>query len=475
MAVGCSALSGEEDQSSVALKIPEHQMHGDAAQPLNSLHHLPQKRPLERACHSRDPGLIITDLAPAQKWQKMSADLEPAHSMVKRSKQELQCRSLEEAMKVAMKLYTQAFTSFVLLKDLKDEEAAEKFASQWAAKHYEELKSATLGLLPWMGEMTASVDGSYDVISFQRRRTPLRSGGKLKSGSVARFREELRNFRLEGERSRAWEALCAVLAAISSREEKAWLENFDVDDDLDKIENQFAGCRRKGGARRRAVILDMIPRLIEEEGAGSFADHMVDPTSLQRVTFAHGPAGPVPATSMSYRRMPFWDALKTMDDDGPLRGAAARKDWVQTAGREFAFQDLQFGHEATSRKGRTCAQSLKPNPQIRNLLRSKKPVILLDTLAALGPRDMCKIHGLSNIVQSELATLFRDAKARGEAVAFCLGTSSPHKLAQKVYLRPPLPDYGLRIGYLRWREAAGLPWAREFGFDDRTVICLQMP
>jgi len=99
----------------------------------------------------------------------------------------------------------------------------------------------------------------------------------------------------------------------------------------------------------------------------------------------------------------------------------------------------------------------------------------MDTLAALAPRDVCKSQGFSEIVRAELATLYREAKQRGEAVVFSMGSSNPHKLAQMVYLRPPLAEHGMRCGNLRWRESANVTWAREFEWDDRIALCLQMP
>jgi hypothetical protein len=88
---------------------------------------------------------------------------------------------------------------------------------------------------------------------------------------------------------------------------------------------------------------------------------------------------------------------------------------------------------------------------------------------------VCKKEGFSSIVTAELAMLFRQAKERGEAVVFSLGSEFPHKLAQKVYLRPPLSNWGMRCGCLRWRESEGAKWLREFPWDDRITLGLQMP
>jgi hypothetical protein len=383
--------------------------------------------------------------------------------------------ALEKAVEVAMQLLRDGLTAYALEKDLKGESSADVFAEKWAAEHYEEMKSAILGLLPWTGEMKEAPNGSYDIISFQGRKTPRREMDE----------RQLMHFRKEGAQARAWEALCAVLAAISSRKEKIWLEQHDLDDEIADLVKTIPGCKSKTSAKRRQAIRDMIPKLVAE-GAGGFAESLIDPRGLHQVTFARRPSGLLPATSMWTRRMPLWDALKSMDDEGPLRGAAADKEWCHGAGREFVFQDLQFGWEETAkaRKARSCpysrkerisAKDLKADKQLRDLLRSKKPVILLDTLAALAPRSVFKDENLSKIVTDELHALCRDAKARGEAVVFTLGSDRPHKLAQRVYLRPPLADYGMRCGCFRWRESCEVPWAREFKWDDRITLCLQMP
>jgi hypothetical protein len=362
-----------------------------------------------------------------------------------------------------MELFRQALTAYALEKDMRGEEKADKFATRWAADHYEELKDAILALLPWTGEIETAACGTYDLVKFQGRKTPRREVCK----------RTLQHFRAEGQQARAWEALCALIAAISSREEKIWLEHLEVQSELNTLKTQPM-CKSKRSARRQAAIRDMVVTLIED-GAGAFAESLIDPRGTHRVTFARGLAGPIPATSLWTRRMSLWDALKTMDDEGPLRGAAARKEWCHAAGRQFTLHDLVMGQKHGSIKERKFAKDLEPDTGLRDLLRSKRPVILLDTLAALAPRDVCKQNGLSSIVTAELATMLREAKARGEAVVFSLGGEFPHKLAERVYLRPPLADYGMRCGCLRWRESADVPWAREFRWDDRITLCLQMP
>lgn len=381
-------------------------------------------------------------------------------------------KALDEAVATAMSVYTKALTDYVLERDrlksegLDGEVTADKYATEWAAEHYEELKSAILGLLPWTGEMEqVTGDVSYDVIKFHGRKTNPRN-----------FKNKLQHFRSEGAQCRAWEALCAVMSAISSREEKVWLEFNDVQEVVaEMLQEKKLSKTKNGDARRNAAIRELIATEVVPEGPGGFAESLIDPRGVHAVTFARGPEGPLPATSMCTRRLPLWDALKTMDDDGPLRSDAADKAWCFASGSQFALQDLQYGHKDGSKMERKAAQQLLPDKALRDLLRSKKPVVLLDTLAALAPRDICKSNGLSKIVTAELHNLLREAKARGEAVVFSLGSDVPHKLAQRVYLRPPLANYGMRVGSLRWRESAGEPWAREFRWEDRITLCVQMP
>lgn len=504
MAVGCSTLRGEENTDN-ALEMA--QVRFNVARPLNSPRLQPLKRPLETE-------LCAADLAFELPCQKKFGD---GHSAAKRPKLQLQQNSIEkkeseapekrtagaiqlkpaepdqpqtahqhtnlgslssnctlgDAVKAAMALFTEAFICYSLEKDRTDEDVASKFVEKWAAEHYAELKHSILTLLPWTG-LEVATGGSYDVVQFQGRKLGQVDVSRSSTEHFNHFKKQLQAFRAGGERACACEAFCAVLAVIASRGEKAWMESFDVDDDLDDI-TKLPLCKTKRSARRKTAIREMIPKKMQEEGAGSFCESLLDPRSTHRITFFRGSAGPLPATSMTIRRMSLWDALQTMDDGGPLKGVAGTKKWISGAGRQFALQDLQFGHDEASRRARTCAQSLEPDSQLRDLLRSKKPVIVMDTLAALAPRDICKSHRLSEIVQTELARVFQEAKARGEAVVFCLGTSEPCKLAEKVYLRPPLAVHGMRCGWLRWRDSAEVPWAREFTLYDRTAVCLQMP
>lgn len=394
---------------------------------------------------------------------------------------------LQKAVDVALQTFTDALTAYILERDrwlnnvdaesdsdeaeIEADLKADLVAEQWATEHYDEIKNTMLSLLPWAGDLEPSKGGAYDVVQFH--------GCKTTSKELSK--EELQHFRAKGPRARAWEGLCALMAAIANRKEKVWLELHDVNSLLDPLLEDLPLNKSKPSARRIAAIRKGMPGVVED-GAGAFAEYLIDPRSVHRLTFVRGPTGSLPTTYMTTRRMTLWDALKTMDDGGPLRAAAADKEWCLAAGRQFALQDFRYEHdynkaaeEGHTPKERLHVKDLKPDRKLRDLLRSNKKVVLLDTLAALAPREIWKKQGFSEIVQTELATLYREAKERGEGVVFSMGSSNVHKLAHKVYLRPPLADYGMRCGNLRCRESAEAPWARELRWDERIALCLQLP
>jgi len=213
-------------------------------------------------------------------------------------------------------------------------------------------------------------------------------------------------------------------------------------------------------------------------GCGFFSNYLIHPSTNLRIAFRVGETNPTPASLVITARMPLWDALKSLDGDGPLRGEAASRQWCMKAGRQFAFQAANLeveDSEESPQKCRAKAIELQADKKLRDLLRGSQPVVLLEVVAALAPREIMKKEGLSTVVKNELARVMHEAKKRGEAVVFCLGSDSPHDLAQKVYLRKPIGDYGLQCGYLRWRASADMPWARERAWADRICMCLQMP
>lgn len=279
-------------------------------------------------------------------------------------------------------------------------------------------------------------------------------------------------------RARAWEACCALMAAMSSRKEKNWLEAHEMTQDIEAAMQAQEKCKSKNGSRRRKALRKHIEQRCER-GCGFFVQYLVHKGTTLRLNFAQSGTemgGLVPAALVVTANLPLWDALATMDDKGPLRGEAAKREWCHKAGRQFAFQaaNLECVDEE-SRNARVPAAMLKSDPKLRGLLRSKKPATLLEVIAALAPRAVAKECDIGSIVKAELTRVTREAKEEGDAVVFCLGSDSPHQLASKVYLRRPISDYGLRCGYLRWRASADVAWARERIWDERICLCLQMP
>jgi len=390
---------------------------------------------------------------------------------------------LKCAVEAAMSIFKEAWVAHVISRDAAkgDEEDREDKASSdselLVAEKYEEMKSILLDLLPWVGPMQP--EGTHQVVEFRGRQPPrhvLRNKERLEEDREC-LRTELEWLRGE-PRGRAWEAMCAVAAALSSRKEKSWLEALEISSSLEEHLKKQSGCKTKKGEMRTAAIRSFIgEEMSSSGGCGFFAHYLVRSTTTMRVAFAPGlPTQlPTPAALVITARMPLWDAMRSLDGDCPFLGAAVDRDWCSKAGRQFAFQTANFGVDEESRKCRAAAETLQPDSKLRDLLRSRKPVVQLEIIAALAPRDVAKKQGLSEIVKAELAMVMLEAKRRGEAVVFCLGSDSPHVLAEKVYVRPPISDYGLRCGYLRWRASSSESWARERVWDDRTCLCLQMP
>jgi hypothetical protein len=253
-----------------------------------------------------------------------------------------------------------------------------------------------------------------------------------------------------------------VLAILASRSEKCWLEALDRAWELKE--------RRKELPResKAAAIKSYIANLAVRGVRGLFMHALVNPTSTFRITIARDGNAHRPSTLMLTYALSLKQALAGMDDDGPLPSK-------QTKGQEFAFQEYRRGITSDRRFDLECASELQPDAAIRKLLSNNEPVVLLEAVTTLAPRNLVTAQGFSGVVRSELVALFRDAKARGQAVVFMLGGEEPTVLAEKVYLRPPFTDYGLRCGYLRWRGSAGGPWARQKPYEQRVLLGLQLP
>jgi len=313
---------------------------------------------------------------------------------------------------------------------------------------------------------------NWRLLASQYPTTGLPALEKVMGASLACFRRD--------PKFRALEAFSAMMAVISARKEKSFLEVFGTQKDLEiemkKLQKKGLKVQSKSSAQRKHEIRKWLEKQ-EPYGYGYFAHYLVKPYATMRVAFRPGVPAPMPVSVIATERITLFDALGSPDTgDGSFIGAAKSYEWCSQEGSQFAFQDANLGiPENCKRQNRLAVEDLQPSPELRELLLSRKPIVYLEVTAALAPRQLAKDEGLSKIVIAELAKLMRDAKERGEAVLFCLGSDSPHKLAEKVYLRKPIGDHGLKCGYFRWRKSADVPWAREATWEDRPCHCLQMP
>lgn len=390
---------------------------------------------------------------------------------------------LDRAVEAAIHVFRETWISFAMERDAGSadegtkEDRAGKVSELLVAERYEAMKPALMGLLPWLGPTKPGGQGcDYTVVEFQSQQPPSLLVQRA-VGSDDELKPQLEWLRKE-PRARAWEAFCAVMAAVSTRKEKNWLEANAITDDLNKKLTKLPLCKSKKSARRRSAIRTYIEKECVS-GCGFFAQYLVLPSTNLCVAFAPTEPTPTPASVVITARMPLFEAFASLGPPhGPLGIEAASREWCLKAGRQFAFQGANFGADDScdsSHKCREDAETLEPDAKLRDLLRSRKPVVVLEIVAALAPRELAKRQGFGEIVKAELARVMQEAKNRGEAVVFCLGSDSPHVLAEKVYVRKPISDHGLRCGYLRWRASADAPWARERAWADRICMCLQMP
>jgi hypothetical protein len=270
------------------------------------------------------------------------------------------------------------------------------------------------------------------------------------------------------------------MASMSARREKCFLELFETGRDIEAEIKDIPGCKTKGSARRK----EEIRKAVEKEsyyGFGFFAHFIVKTNAKIRTAFIGGPSAPMPVSCMITQRMSLFDVLASEsgdNGDAPLLGPAGKWKWCVQDGTEFAFQEANFAEsdDHKNRKQRESAALLKPDASLRALLLNRSAMVVhLDVICSLAPRDLAKKDGHSEIVKAELERLMRECKSRGEAVVFTLGSDRPHLLAEKVYMRKPIGNYGLRCGYVRWRASADEPWSRELGWEARPCIMLQMP
>lgn len=390
-----------------------------------------------------------------------------------------------KAVDAGLRVFREAFVDYVSSRDAAGGTRPGSYkkaiirAEERVTEKYEEMRDALLDLLPWAGSRTTHAsavgEGTYEVIQYHGCKLPRRlSEAHLAHlGEVCVLEKQLAHVVAESRSTRVWDAIVSAAAALASRKEKNWLEPHEITREVEDTLDDLPGCKNRS-ARRKTECRKLVEAM-SLKTPSHFGIALVQPSSVFRMSFADRGGRLVPASIMVTYTMSLRDCLKDMDDSGPLRGEAAEVEWARQAGRQFSFQSILKAEDEGTRTERQPSASLKPDPRLRDLLRSKEPVLYLDAIASLAPREVAKQNGLSDIVRSELATLLRDAKARGQAVVFLLGSMSPHQLAEKVYLRPPLTEWGLRAGYLRWRASAEVPWARERAYSHRVCLCLQMP
>lgn len=325
---------------------------------------------------------------------------------------------------------------------------AREVAERQTERFYDKLVCAVRALVPWSrAEIVPNgktTNGEYAVVQF-RGRAPTKCKRKPQNVDLieADMTELLKLARHESKHGCARDALCAALATLASRREMVWLDKY----------------------------------LSETPARGYFAHALVDPSATFRLAFSIHEQKPKPASLILTHFLPLAEALENMDSRGPLKFKHWPREWCQKRGRQFAFQDMVKGEplERDNRNTRVNARHLKPDPKLRELLRTKTPVLMLDSYVSLAPRVMARRHNLGDIIKEELVELLRSAKAQGRAVVFQVGGDEPHLLAEKVYLQPRFTEYGLRCGYLRCRPCPNCAWEREKEWGDRVLIGLQLP
>jgi len=411
---------------------------------------------------------------------------------------------LNKAVELGMRLHEEAWHGYVFERDRGNadgeerEDRAAAFRENAVCQDYEQLREVLSDLLPFVApmQMNAGKAGEvdYHVVSTEGFTPPqhLDEGEvnyKLLGARLAKGlpeSEKLLGSRLACLRSqprfRALEALAAVMATICGRKEKSFVELFgtraELEENLDKLIKKGKCPKSKEGSVRKQKILEYLQHEAHY-GHGYFAHWTVKPDATFRVALQPSMPRSIPACMLITERVPLYNCLGSENDDdadAPICGAAKCWSWCVQPGRQFALQEANFAVEKESdRNSRAPAIDLQPDDALRDLILSRKPVIYLECVASLAPRDVSKAQGHTEIIKAELTQVMRVAKERGEAVVFCLGSDSPHTLAKKVYLRKPTSDYGLKCGYMRWRGSADEPWAREKQWDNRTCLCLQMP
>ena len=120
----------------------------------------------------------------------------------------------------------------------------------------------------------------------------------------------------------------------------------------------------------------MIETLKERGDAlGYVAPKLVDPSSVFQVAFLSDEPRLRPASLIIANLLPLEIAFEHMDRKGPLKTVAY--DWLRKTRRQFALQEINKGTEEGDRNEREYARGLASEPMIKELLCSRRPVMLL--------------------------------------------------------------------------------------------------
>jgi len=367
----------------------------------------------------------------------------------------LQDRELARNVRVALRIHSNILRFYrrgarLYSQQVEEDEHLAPQARECAERQteacYDRLTCAVRALLPWSRAQkvrNGETNGrKYEVVQF-RGRAPTACASFPPSFLEADMTKLLMLARSESKHGRARDALCAALATLASRREMVWLDRY------------------QGEAHVR----------------GYFAHCLVEPTAVFRLSFSMEDSRPRPASLLLTHLRPLAEALEEMDGRGPLKLKHWPREWCQKRGRQFALQEIVKGEplKRENRNTRTTVKNLRPDARLRELLRTKTLVIVLDCYVALAPSGIARRYGLGDIIKAELAEVLREAKSQGQAVVFQVGGDDPHLLAEKVYLQPQFTQYGLRLGYLRYRASPGSAWEREKRWDERALIGLQLP
>ncbi|CAE8612554.1 unnamed protein product [Polarella glacialis] len=339
------------------------------------------------------------------------------------------------AIRQALQLYQELWAEYSTSLETEDHEFACQRAETLATKRYKELHAAGLELLQRVvqgqaAERRVALGVAYHVLTFKGKAAEEKRNQSNLSARLEKHRED--------SQGRARDALCAALACLCCRLQKSWLAEYD----------------------------DEVPV------RGYFVHALVDAACTFRISLRPGRQPRMASVVITSERS-LVEALAHTDHGGPLPDGHHKE----------ALGDRQYGLQriaVTQGKGeerREMLQEVQPLEAMRELMGSKRHVLVLDMYCALAPKELVHQYSLGEIIREELMSLLRDAKQRGVAVLFLLGGEQPVELATKVYLQPWVTAIGgLQCGYVRWREGPDKPWEPpKQHHSKRLIFGLQLP